>query len=42
MIDELVVFTKKFTLKEIKSISNDTLEYNPQIIMIKPKFTTKG
>jgi len=38
MIDELVVFTKKFTLKEIKSISNESLEYNPQIEMQLPKF----
>ena len=38
MIEELVVFTKKFTLKEIKSVSNETLEYNPQLKMIKPKF----
>jgi tellurite resistance protein len=38
MIDELVVFTKKFTLKELKSVSSETLEYNPTITMIKPNF----
>lgn len=38
MIDELVVFTKKFTLKEIKAVGSETLEYNPTLTMIKPKF----
>jgi len=38
MIDELVVFTKKFTLKEIKAVSSETLEYNPTLTMIKPTF----
>ena len=38
MIDELIVFTKKFTLKEIKSIESETNEYNPQIQMKIPKF----
>jgi len=38
MIDELVVFSKKFTLKEIKSISSEKDEYSPQINIIIPKF----
>ena len=38
MIEELVVFTKKFTLKEIKSVTNETLEYNPLQKMQLPKF----
>jgi len=42
MIDELVVFTKRFTLKELKAVSSETLEYNPTLDMIKPTFTTKG
>jgi len=41
MIDELVVFTKKFTLKEIKSVSSETLDYNPNLTMIKPPFIKK-
>ena len=38
MIDELVVFTKKFTLKEIKAVGSEILEYNPTLTMMKPKF----
>ncbi len=38
MIDELVVFTKKFTLKEIRSVSSEILDYNPTVTMIQPPF----
>lgn len=38
MIDELIVHTKKFTLKELKSVQNETTDYNPHLIMQLPKF----
>ncbi len=38
MIDELVVFTKRFTLKELKSVENKLLDYQPKEKMILPKF----
>lgn len=38
MIDELVVFTKRFTLKELKSVENKLLDYQPIEKMILPKF----
>ena len=38
MMEELIKFTKKFTLKELKAVSSETLEYNPSITMIKPTF----
>ena len=38
MIDELIVHTKKFTLKELKAIQNETTEYSPHLIMRLPKF----
>lgn len=41
MIEELVVFTRKFTFKELKAVSSESLEYNPTIEMIMPTFTTK-
>lgn len=38
MIDELIVHTKRFTLKELKAIQNETTEYSPHLIMQLPKF----
>lgn len=38
MIDELIVYTKKFTLKEIKSVENQVLEYQPMEKLKLPKF----
>lgn len=38
MIDELIVFTKKFTLKELKAVENKMLDYNPTEKMKLPKF----
>lgn len=38
MIDELIVHTKRFTLKELKAIQNETIEYSPHLIMQLPKF----
>lgn len=38
MIDELIVFTKKFTLKELKAVENKLLDYQPKEKMILPKF----
>lgn len=38
MIDELIVFTKRFTLKELKAVENTVLDYMPVDKMILPKF----
>lgn len=38
MIDELIVHTKRFALKELKAIQNETTEYSPHLIMQLPKF----
>jgi hypothetical protein len=38
MIDELIVHTKKFTLKELKSVQNETTDYSPHLVMQLPKF----
>lgn len=38
MIDELIVFTKKFTLEELKAVENKALDYQPIEKMILPKF----
>ena len=38
MIDELIVYTKRFTLEELKSVQNQVLEYQPLEVMKLPKF----
>ena len=38
MINEVVTHTKAQTLKEIKQVSIEKTEYNPQIEMSIPKF----
>lgn len=38
MIEELIVYTKKFTLEELKAVENKVLDYNPIEEMILPKF----
>lgn len=38
MIDELIVFTKKFTLEELKAVENQVLDYQPIEKMLLPKF----
>lgn len=38
MIEELIVYTKKFTLKELKAVQNENIDYVPCEKMILPKF----
>jgi len=38
MIDELIVYTKKFTLEELKAVQNESLDYVPTEKMELPKF----
>lgn len=38
MIDELIVFTKMFTLEELKAVQNQVLDYHPSIEMQLPNF----